>query len=229
MITYNKEYRKKDGRLLTASGPRALQNRPAYSDSDIETLKDEIDRLKASLSGDSFVKPNVVHDNIDINDLINEAVGKALLEVETANLDKIKDYEQKIESLNREIIRLNTELSFIKSEHRSQLEAAEDRLSKMFAIVSEKDGIISGITDKMFSNGTFNNSVVNANENTAVSDEVVDVVVKRPGIDSVYIDPNKGGEDAMKSHVKIKEVKNDTNVSDSVDKLRGLLGKSFKK
>jgi len=223
VITYNKEFRKKDGRLLTASGPRALQNRPAYNDNDITSLKEEIIRLKSMIGSGSNVTSNITHDNVDINDLINSAVSKALLEVETSNIAKIQAYEDKIAVLNREIIILLSDLEYSKKESHTQATSYEDRIYVLFKIVAQKDEVISGMTDKLISSNTVVSNVVVPPNIGCVEDRAI--ITNRPTIDEVYIDPNKGAEDGMKSHVKVKEVKNGINASADVAKLKGLLGK----
>lgn len=229
MITYNKEYRKKDGRLLTASGPRALQNRPTYSDNDISDMRAELDRLKLLVADSGGSTHVIAHDSADINDLINDAVTKSLLEAETLNTAKIKEYKAKIDYLTKEIVTLNSDLVIAKEEHRLQVTSYEKRLGEMFVIVTGKDVMINNITDRLLSSNTCNS---NASERAKVIETCEDNAVannERPGMDNVYIDPNKGAEDSMKSHVKIKEVKSDIDVNSSVDKLRGLLGKLPKK
>jgi len=218
LITYNKEFRKKDGRLLVASGPRSLQNRPAYDDDDITELKGEIARLKMLLGAVDIGPNNTLHNDSDLNDAINDAVSKALLEVETDNVVKFKNYELKITALDTEIEVLKAKLGAADEALREQIKAYEDRLYTLFKIVAKKDEIIGEMTSNLLTGGS---SLVTR----AKAEVPEETTVQRPNIDDVFIDPNKGGEDGMKSHVKIKEIKNDTDVSNSVDKLRGLLGK----
>ena len=224
MITYNKEFRKKDGRLLTASGPRALQNRPAYNDDDITSLKEEIARLKSIVSSGNNVTSNITHDNIDINYLINGAVSKALLEVETSNIAKIQAYEDKIAVLNREVIILSSDLEYSKKESHTQVTSYEDRLYILFKTITQKDEVIKDMTDKLISsnvvvmgNNTEGKTIVSRIDNN-----------NRPAIDKVFIDPSKKGvENDMTSHVRLKEVVNGSNINvgESVDKLKSLMGK----
>lgn len=213
MVTYNKEFTKSDGRKLVSNGPRDLQRRASTYQQEIMMLKEQI-MLLQSYQNDCNTKTGSVGISQDqLNDIINKTTEEVYLEVDSKYAEKVsnllneRDSKQRdIETLREEIKRLNSKL---------------DDKDKMIIDLTTKIGEISSRPITVVSSGVTTSPTVQSTTET-----------KRPEMDKVYIDPSKkGAEDEMKSHVKIKEVKNEgeSNVGSSVNKLKSLMGKLPKK
>ena len=113
MVEYNKIYKKKDGRLLVASGPRASQNRqkqqkiapPVMNSPEIESLREDIKKLT------STIPTNVsgyTKDQVDT--MVNTAIEDVSIDLERKYVFEITELKTKNNKLNSIVDKLNDKL-----------------------------------------------------------------------------------------------------------------------
>ena len=113
MVEYNKVYKKKDGRLLVASGPRASQNRqkqqginpPVMNVPEIDSLRRDIKKLT------SAIPTNVsgyTKDQVDT--MINTAIEDASVDLERKYIFEITELKTDNAKLNSVVDKLNIKL-----------------------------------------------------------------------------------------------------------------------
>lgn len=248
MVAYNKEFVKSDGRKLVASGPRSSQNRTAPANQEISELRAELIKLQAQVIEASQLKSIMPASNNTVvngftQEQVDAMVNKTAEEV-SLDMDKhfnsiIFELKTNIASKDSTIALLEERLDEVKSNTKIKEQEYISEIKELKKILSEKenffnsrldikDATIKELADKL---AEIPNRPVYVNSS---SDNQVQVEedIKRPSMDNVFIDPSKkGAENSMKSHVKIKEIKNisSSNASDSVNKLKGLMGKLPKK
>lgn len=107
MVEYNKIYKKRDGRVLTASGPRESQrrqqNNPAPPMEDLATLREEIHSLRANLSKTPAQTDNTA-------DKFDEILEEVSAELEQRYVDRISSLEALLEDRDKYIIKLEGRL-----------------------------------------------------------------------------------------------------------------------
>lgn len=116
MVEYNKIYKKRDGRILTASGPREAQKRfqfgEAASISELEALRAEINILRNELTASSR--------SIDSStSSMDEVIEEVASEIEQNYVDRISMLETTLDDKNKYIIKL------------------EDRIDKQDALIQK--------------------------------------------------------------------------------------------
>jgi ElaB/YqjD/DUF883 family membrane-anchored ribosome-binding protein len=244
-IKYNKEYKKKDGRVLVSSGPRNMQNRSVIDMNEILELRAELDYLKSKLNERVDEAPITSEKTIQsfsqdqVDDLINKTAEEVSLEVESNFKKKIEESKAELAVLYRELEVLrdkladkDNELMSIRNNYEDQLSASRDRMnrqqaafeereSNLYLKLDDKDKTIKDLTNKLADISTRPVNVMSydkASESVEAGD--------RPAMDNIYIDPSKKGyEDKMESHVVNKETKsNKHKVTSDVDKLKNLMG-----
>jgi len=88
-------------------------------------------------------------------------------------------------------------------------------LDKKEAVLESKDNIILSLTDKITKLSSLTGSA------PSISNTQSEEGSDRPSMDDIFIDPSKkGAEDKMESHVKIKEIKYNSNTEANINKLK---------
>lgn len=200
-MIYNKE-ETKGGRILKASGPRNMQTRAVAADTseDIKELKAEITKLASSkdITAGGYNQQQV-------DDMLNEAI-------EEVSVDLEKKYVKELKELKDKLLHAG-----------DIIQDLTNTLDKRVESLDAKDKVILDLTTKITEISSRPVTVVQGTQ------EATESKSNRPSIDSVYIDPTeKGKTEKMKSHVKIKEIKDTTgtNTANSINKLKSLMGKS---
>lgn len=103
MVEYKKIYKKRDGRVLIANGPREAQKRQQgitqTSTDELENLKEEIHMLRANLD-------NVPRTSDDMATKIDEVIEEVSFELEQRYIDRISTLESTLEDREKYIIKL---------------------------------------------------------------------------------------------------------------------------
>lgn len=107
VMTYNKVYKKSDGRKLVAGGPRDLQlkqkSRSLQSSEDLLTLRKEVERLVNSNRTQDM-------DSTDFATVVDEAIEELSIELEKRYIERISDLESTIAEKIEYIKRLESKL-----------------------------------------------------------------------------------------------------------------------
>jgi len=113
MVEYNKVYKKKDGRILVASGPRASQNRhkqqkinpPTMNISELDSLRKDIKKLTSAIpvNTSGYTKEQV-------DGMINTAIEDVSIDLERKYIFEITELKTENNKLNSTIDKLNNKL-----------------------------------------------------------------------------------------------------------------------
>lgn len=106
MVEYNKIYKKKDGRVLVANGPREAQRRQqanAITHNELESIREELDSLRAKLNTTSIASEV---STTQFDTIIEETT----LEIEQQYVKRISELETTLEERNKYIAKLEDRL-----------------------------------------------------------------------------------------------------------------------
>lgn len=107
MVEYNKIYKKRDGRVLVASGPREAQKRQKTSEipstDELNILRDEVNRLRSGMGGDAAYAD-------DLAAKLDEAIEEVTVVLEKRYLDRISMLQDTLEDRNNYIVKLETRI-----------------------------------------------------------------------------------------------------------------------
>lgn len=106
MVEYNKIYKKKDGRVLVANGPREAQRRQqtnTVTHEELESIREELDSLRANLNTTSIASEV---STTQLDTIIEETT----LEIEQRYLKRISELETTLEERNKYIVKLEDRL-----------------------------------------------------------------------------------------------------------------------
>lgn len=196
-IPYNKVYKKKDGRVLVASGPRNSQSRLARqtpselqdtSSEELTLLRNQVEQLTEHVNGGTYSKDQV-------NDIINAALEEVTAELEEKYINEINS----LKALANE---------------------RQEIINKLESKIDSKDATIEKLTNQLVNSKP--TVIYSSNPDNAVTQNTTN----RPQLDSVFVDPStKGDEDRFESHINVAEVKSEKKaVNADIDKLKALLG-----
>ncbi len=221
-INYNKfgdkEYTKKDGRILVSYGPRDRQMRAQklFNESDtIRQLQNQVNDLL------NKIENNNSKNLVNIDDEINKAVKEAIEEVK-------KDNSRRIASLENDL----KKHELIEVDLNKQIEDLKNNVTSLKVVIDAKDDIINFLKTQV---DTKDNLGINSKElieylkgNINISDVAVDK--DRPKLKTEFIDPlDKSVVESLESHIDVKEehINSDKKekMDDKVKKLKSLLGK----
>lgn len=221
-INYNKfgdkEYTKKDGRILVSYGPRDRQMRAQklFNESDtIRQLQNQVNDLLNKIENNN--NKNLVN----IDDEINKAVKEAIEEVKKENSKRIISLEDNLKK--HESIEANLN---------KQIEDLKNNVTSLKVVIEAKDDIINFLKTQI---DTKENLAINSKElmeylrgNVNTSDVAMDK--DRPKLKTEFIDPlDKSVVESLESHIDVKEehINSDKEekMDDKVKKLKSLLGK----
>lgn len=240
-IPYKKQFVKSDGRKLTRSGPRDMQNRVTGGGNStdlnlVELLTNQITDLKAdvlamkSRSGDApptgFFSPEQVDD--EIRKAVESAVAETTLSLKASGnkesdlLPLVKEYKSQILGLQQghdnltrlhaAIIKENTGLKESISKLKVELEDVNELRKQIAVLEQELDGKKELIETLKTRPAIVNGEVITDPD--------------RPQIEQVFVDPlEDDAGDGLESSITIDTVTAKEAVGDKVDKLRDLLGK----
>lgn len=216
MVEYNKfakEYVKKDGRRLVASGPRDRQVRASNNSYVIADLQNQVKELVAKLEakkgtvGDGEFTPE------EVDNEINKAVTHAVAETE----DRFKN---KISNLEKENKKLRNDLENIPKKDDSEeikilnekIEALKNNVTSLETTVESKNEIIeilkNQLDKKESSNGISTEDLAKILKSAKAVDEEDLTEDARPQIKTSFVDPlDKDAGSNLESHVKIDEDK----------------------
>jgi len=229
-LTYNKETITKDRRVVT-SGPRdrqikQQQQATASNDaSDIEELKAQVNALKEA-SGSQVTNMTSDQINSEIALAIQEETDKlrksmAQLMTDKVNLEiKIKTY------VGRE------------QDYSDAIQSYQRTISEKDAIISQKDVTISELNRRVTSDDNkltallteatkkIEDAATNISQGQFINNEITNDMSDRPKMETIYVDPTDK-ESNVETHITIEDVSitEKEKMSDSVNKLKGLLGK----
>lgn len=101
MVEYNKIYKKRDGRVLVASGPREAQKRQqaaAVSPNELESIREELDNLRANFSNTCRSESQSVE--------LDWAIEEITLEIEHRYVRRISELESTLKDREKYILKL---------------------------------------------------------------------------------------------------------------------------
>ena len=139
----------------------------------------------------------------EVEELINKASEDLSIELETK-------YTQNAIELSREL-----------NDKQSRVLVLESEISRLYAKLEAKDLMLVELTKQV-------NNILNRGSNNLV--DKIELTNLSIDMDTVFIDPSvKGAENKMQNHIIVEEVKGEgSNVKDSVNKLKNLLGRKEK-
>ncbi len=111
MVTYNKIYKKKDGRVLVASGPRSVQARqgknaePSVKSSEIDSLREDIKKLTNNIPTNAGA-----YSREKVDEMINAAIEEVSIELEEKYISEIKYLKNKNIELKSTVEKLDEKL-----------------------------------------------------------------------------------------------------------------------
>lgn len=103
---------------------------------------------------------------------------------------------------------------------RGRVLSLEEEVSRLNAKIDTKDLMLVDLTKQV-------NEILNRGGHYVAKNELTNLSIE---VDTIFIDPSvRGAEDKMQNHIIVEEVKGEgSNVKDSVNKLKNLLGKKDK-
>jgi len=200
MVIYNKVFEKKDGRKLVATGPRSNQTRQKQAQIDapatIDTLAiEELKKELKNITSKITDRPNVEGYS---KDQVNEMINTAIEEVSVELENK---YLLEIATLKQSVL-----------DGKDSIKTLTENNYNLQERVDKKDNVILELTAKLSNNYLVTQSTPEDSN--------------RPSITNTIIDPaEKGAEDKMESHVKIKEIKSTSDTGANLNKLKNLMVK----
>jgi len=240
-IPYKKQFVKSDGRKLTRSGPRDMQNRftgGGASTTDaglIELLTNQITDLKADIlamksrAGDApptgFFSPEQVDE--EIRKAVESAVAETTMSLKASGnkdsdlLPLVKEYKSQILELQQGHDNL-TRLHATITKENSGLKKSIEKLTAELDDVNELRKQIAVLEQEL--NGK-EELIETLKTRPAIVDGEVVSDPKRPQMEQIFVDPlEEDAGDGMDASITIESVTKDEEVDDKVDKLRDLLG-----
>jgi len=223
---------KKDGRVLKASGPRAMQLKAAMKAQESETvhiLKEQVkDLMEIVASGKSgnVVPSGYSADEVDKE--INKAVETAIIETEKKSKETIADLEEELKYVKAEFKKYRNNYNA------EAMKELENNVTSLRVKVESKDEIIetlksaTGTADISELVSSLTNKV-DAIANSALDGKEFIDDPDRPRIETQFVDPlDAAVESTLEPHVVIDEekgIENGGNINHKVNKLKDILGK----
>ena len=241
VIPYKKQFVKTDGRKLNRSGPRDMQTRASVTGAGgtdpalIELLTNQVTELKAEIlsirsqaegpAPAGFFSPEQVDE--EIRKAVESAVAETTIALKagtqnTDTLELIKTYKSQILELQRG----NDDLSKLHNTMAKENSALKEKISKLeneLSDVSELQKQIAILEQEVAGKEEL---IETLKTRPAVIDGEVITDPDRPQMEQVFVDPlEEDAGEGMKSSIHIETVTKDEEITNQVDKLKGLLGK----
>jgi len=237
-IKYKKQFVKSDGRKLTRSGPRDMQNRLTGGSTDaslVELLTNQITDLKADMlaiksrNGESapagFFSPEQVDE--EIRKAVESAVAETAMSLKVNNnkdsdlLPLVKEYKSQILALQQgqdNLTRLHASIT----EENSSLKENIDKLTAELEETNELKKQIAVLEQELDGKKEL---IETLKTRPAIVDGEIIVDPERPQMEQLFVDPlEEDAADGMEASINVESVTKDEEVDDKVDKLRDLLG-----
>ena len=246
VIPYKKQFVKSDGRKLNRSGPRDMQSRVDVSGGGatdtalVELLTNQLAELKAeilamkSISGDKppagFFSPEQVDE--EIRKAVQDAVAEATISLKGGGAQSsemaelVREYKNQIVELQRG----NDNLNRLHNGMTKESTGLKEKITKLEAEIVDVVELKKQIAVLEQELAGKEEMIEILKTRPAIYDGEVITDPDRPQMEQVFVDPlEEDAGEGMKSSISIETITKDEEVTDRVDKLRGLLGKLPKK